>query len=398
MTAPLAGIRVLDLTEGDGAPFCAMQLGDAGADVVKVEPLEGDWARRLGPPFEDGDGPLFMGMNRNKRGIALDLEREEGRAVARDLAARADVLVESFPQAGDAGRLGLDYESLSAGNRGLVYCDLSLLERRGPNADKPATDLIVQGLSGLTRFVGERGKEPLRFGSNYAGVTASMYAVQAILAALFWRRRSGEGQYVETSYLRALIATQQNYLAAHGDPDDFSGPFYDAHLRPPIRGYPTQDRNIEFTASYARDPGAFQSLLARVGILDEVRADPRFADRQLTADDQAALQPYLDRAFLDHGSEEALALLEELGLMCAPVHDYDSMFHDEGILEQDMLLTVEHPTRGEVRTWGLPWKLDTPGSVRLAPPTLGEHTDAILEEIGYDEQRRAALRADGVVR
>ncbi len=398
MTAPLAGIRVLDLTEGDGAPFCAMQLGDAGADVVKVEPLEGDWARRLGPPFEDGDGPLFMGMNRNKRSIALDLEREEGRAIVRDLAASADILVESFPRASDAARLGLDYGTLSAANRGLIYCDLSLLERRGPNADKPATDLIVQGLSGLTRFVGERGKEPLRFGSNYAGVTASMYAVQAILAALFWRRRSGEGQYVETSYLRAMIATQQNYLAAHSDPDDFSGPFYDAHLRPPIRGYPTKDRNIEFTASYARDPRAFELLLERVGILDEVRADPQFADRELVADDQAALQPYLDRAFLDRSSEEVLQLLEELGLMCAPVHDYDSMFHDEGILEQDMLLTVEHPTRGEVTTIGLPWKLDTPGAVRLAPPTLGEHSDAILTEIGYDEQRIATLRADGVVR
>ena len=398
MSAPLEGVRVLDLSEGDGAPFCAMQLGDAGADVVKVEPREGDWARRLGPPFDDGDGPLFMGMNRNKRSIALDLQREEGRAVVRDLAASADVLVECFPRASDAERLGLDYGTLSAANRGLIYCDLSLLERRGPDADKPATDLIVQGLSGLTRFVGERGKEPLRFGSNYAGVTAAMYAAQAILAALFWRRQSGEGQYVETSYLRAMIATQQNYLAAHSDPDDFSGPFYSAHLRSPVRGYPTKDRNIEFTASYARDPRAFELLLERVGILDEVRADPRFADRELVADDQIALQPYLDRAFLDHGSEDVLELLEEFGLMCAPVHDYDSMFHDEGILEQDMLLTVDHPTRGEVRTIGLPWKLDTPGSVRLAPPTLGEHTDAILAEIGYDEQRIAALRASGVVR
>lgn len=185
MTAPLEGIRVLDLTEGDGAPFCAMQLGDAGADVIKVEPLDGDWARRLGPPFDDGDGPLFMSMNRNKRGVAIDLDREEGRAIVREIAASADILVESFPRASDAERLGLDYGALSAANGGLIYCDLSTLERRGPDADKPATDLIVQGRSGLTRFTGERGQEPLRFGSNYAGVTASMYAVQAILAALF---------------------------------------------------------------------------------------------------------------------------------------------------------------------------------------------------------------------
>ena len=176
MTGPLAGIRVLDLSEGDGAPFCAMQMGDAGADVVKVEGLEGDWARPLGPPFDDADGPLFLGMNRNKRSIALDLDREEGLAVVRDLAASADILVESFPKAADAARMGLDYDTLSAANDGLIYCDLSPLGRQGPNADKPATDLIVQGISGVTRFAGERGTEPVRFGSNYAGVTASMAA------------------------------------------------------------------------------------------------------------------------------------------------------------------------------------------------------------------------------
>ena len=399
MTAPLAGIHVLDLTEGDGAPFCAMQLGDAGADVVKVERLEGDWARHLGPPFDGADGPLFMGMNRNKRSIALDLERTEGRAVVRDLAASADILTESFPKASDAERMGLDYETLSAANRGLIYCDLSLLERRGPNADKPATDLIVQGLSGLTRFAGERGKEPVRFGSNYAGVSASMYAVQAILAALYWRRRSGEGQYVETSYLRAMIATQQNYLTAFSDPDEISGNFYGAHLQPPARGYPTKDRPIEFTLGYARNPDALQLLLERTGVLEEVRADSRFGDRRIDAEDLPAVAPYIEQAFLNHGSEELLRILDELGVMCAPVHDYDSMFHDEGILEQDALLTVDHPTRGEVRMGGLAWKLsDTPGAVRLAPPTLGEHTDAVLAEIGYDERRIAALRADGVVR
>lgn len=196
-----------------------------------------------------------------------------------------------------------------------------------------------------------------------------------------------------------MIATQQNYLTAFSDPDEISGNFYSAHLQPPARGYPTRDRNIEFTVSYARNPDALQHLLEHVGILDEVRADPRFGDRRLGVDDQAALRPYLEQAFRNHGSEELLDLLDELGVMCAPVHDYDSLFHDEGSLEQDMLLSVDHPTRGEVRTGGLSWKLsETPGAVRLAPPTLGEHTDAVLAGIGYDEQRIAALRADGVVR
>ena len=401
MTAPLAGVRVLDLSEGDGAPFCAMQLGDAGADVIKVEGLEGDWARPLGPPFDSADGPLFIGMNRNKRSIAVDLDREEGLAVVRDLAASADILVESFPKAADATRMGLDYDTLSAANDGLIYCDLSPLGRQGPNADKPATDLIVQGISGVTRFAGERGTEPVRFGSNYAGVTASMYAMQAILAALYWRRQSGEGQYIETSFLMGMIATQQNYTTAFSDPDDVGsgGGFYTSHLEPPSHGYATKDRAIEFTLGYVRDPNALQTMLERVGALDEVHADPQIGDRPIASEDLGAVTPYLSKAFLNHSSEELLQLLDELGVMCSPVHDYDSMFHDEGILEQDMLLTLDHPTRGEFRTGGLPWKLtDTPGSVRLAPPTLGEHTDAVLAEIGYDGQRIAALRADGVIR
>ena len=257
----------------------------------------------------------------------------------------------------------------------------------------------MQGLSGLTRFAGERGKEPVRFGSNYAGVTASMYAVQAILAALYWRRQSGEGQYVETSYLRAMIATQQNYLTSFSDPDEISGNFYGAHLQPSGARLPDEGPPDRVHPRLRPQPGCAP---AAPGAHGRPRGGARrlaVRDRRIDAEDLAAVTPYIEQAFLNHGSEELLRILDELGVMCAPVHDYDSMFHDEGILEQDALLTVEHPTRGDVRMGGLAWKLsDTPGAVRLAPPTLGEHTDAVLAEIGYDEQRIAALRAGGVVR
>ena len=154
MTGPLAGLHVLDLTEGDGAPYCAMQLGDAGADVIKVETVEGDWARQLGPPFDHGDGALFMGMNRDKRSIAVDFEMDEGRAIVGALAVQSDVFVQAFPKTGDATRLGLDYESLAVDLPALIYCDISLLERRGPDADKPATDLTVQARAGLPPLPG----------------------------------------------------------------------------------------------------------------------------------------------------------------------------------------------------------------------------------------------------
>ena len=306
MAAPLHGVRVIDLTEGDGAPFCAMQLGDAGAEVIKVEPLAGDWARPLGPPFDHGDGPLFMGMNRNKRSIAVDLEREAGRSIVRELAARADVVVESFPKASDAARLGLDYDTLSSANRGLILCDLSLLERQGPKADKPATDLILQGTAGITRFVGARGEEPLRFGTNYAGVTASLYAMQAILAALFWRRRSGLGQQVATSYLRALVATQQNYFTSFSDPDVASGGFYTAHLEPPSRGYPTKDRRIEFTFAYARGANTIERFFEAFGLTERVKADPRLSGRAIGRVEQEELRPYIEAAFREEAARRSL--------------------------------------------------------------------------------------------
>lgn len=398
MSAPLHELRVLDLTEGDGAPFAAMQLGDAGADVIKVEPLGGDWARPLGPPFDHGDGPLFMGMNRNKRSLVVDREHPDGQAIVCRLARNADVLVQSFPRAGDAARLGLDYEMLAASNPRLVYCDLSLLERAGPNADKPATDLTVQGIAGITRYVGERGQEPVRFGSNYAGVTAAMYAVQAILAALYRQRTSGQGQQVQTSYLRALIATQQNYITGFSDPDVAGRGFYTAHLDPPYCGYATCDGRVDFTFNHVRDATAMARFLDALGVREAVERDPRFSGQRLGYEHQEALRPYVEPALKERSSADVLHTLDDLGVMCAPVHDYDSLFHDEGALEQEIVLEVEHPRRGAVRTTGLAWKLmRTPGAVQRAPPLLGEHSDEILAEIGYTAADVRDLRARGVV-
>ncbi len=407
MTGPLAGVHVLDLTEGDGAPYCAMQLGDAGADVIKVENIEGDWARQLGPPFDQGDGALFMGMNRDKHSIAVDFEMDDGRAIVRELAAQSDVLVQAFPKTEDATQLGLDYESLAADLPALIYCDISLLERRGPDADKPATDLTVQARAGLPRFLGERGKtEPYRFGSNYAGVTASMYAMQAILAAIYWRKRNGLGQKIETSYLRAMLATQQNYFTSHSDPDQpAGGGFYGAHLEPPSHGTATADGSVEFSFGYASNPNAQEELLKRLGVLERIEADdPDFklekgGGRGRRSEQDRIIRPYIEAAFQEHSRAEIMEILEDLGMMHAPVHDYGTLFADEGILEQDTLATVDHPTRGPTKHVGIPWKLDgTPVEIRIAPPTLGEHTDEILAGLGYDKARIQDLRQRRIVR
>ncbi len=403
--APLAGLRVLDLTQGDGAPFAAMQLGDAGADVIKVEPVGGDWARPLGTAriSNHGDGPLFMSMNRNKRSVAIDLETEDGRALVRDLAKDVDVVLHSFPKADDARRLGLDYETLWQDNKALIYCDISTIERVGPDADKPATDLTVQARTGLPRFLGQRGEAPLRFGSNYAGVTSSMYAVQAILAALYVRRRTGRGQSISTSYLRAMIATQQNYLTSFSDADDLSNPtgFHTSHLDKPSGGTPTKDGLIDFNLSYSRNPPTVvRELLERVGTWDDfAKAHPEMEHPTTSYADQALARPFINAGFLRLSRDEVLNILDaKLGVMCAPVHDYGSLFADPGVLEQETLVTVNHPTRGATKQVGLPWKLtDSPGAIRLAPPTLGEHTENVLAGMGLPTGRIQELRAQGVI-
>ncbi len=196
-----AGQGGIDLSQGDGAPYCSMQLGDAGADVIKVEPLEGDWSRHLGPPFDvKGDGPLFMGMNRNKRSIALDLATEKGREVVRRLAAKADVFLESFTTEEEMQRLGFTYEELSRLNPRLIYCDVSCFERSGPRANKPATELTLEGISGLMRFIGERGKEPCSMGYNYAGVVTAMVGLlTALPETRLFKRLEREGRILAHS-------------------------------------------------------------------------------------------------------------------------------------------------------------------------------------------------------
>ena len=404
-SAPLTGLRVLDLTQGDGAPFAAMQLGDAGADVIKVEPVGGDWARPLGSAkiSDEGDGPLFMSMNRNKRSIAIDLESDEGRALVRELARDVDVVLHSFPKAGDAQRLGLDYAALWPDNQALIYCDISTIERVGPDADKPATDLTVQARSGLPRFLGVRGEAPLRFGSNYAGVTSAMYAVQAILAALYVRKRTGRGQSISTSYLRAMIATQQNYLTSFSDPDDTTAltGFHTMHLDKPAGGTPTADGLIDFNLSYSGNPPTvMRALMERLGTWDDfAKAHPEMEHPTTSYADQAVARPFIEAGMQRHTRDEVLRILDnELSVMCAPVHDYRSMFADPGVLEQETLVTVNHPTRGATKLVGLPWKLtDTPGAITLAPPTLGEHTNDVLAGMGLDVARIRELRTQGVV-
>jgi crotonobetainyl-CoA:carnitine CoA-transferase CaiB-like acyl-CoA transferase len=398
--SPLQSIRVVDLTEGDGAPYCAMMLGDAGADVIKIEPAPaGDWARHLGPPFDEhGDGPLFIGMNRNKRSVVIDLGTPSGSKIVAELAERADVVIESFSSLDRAAESGLSYDALRMKNPGLVYCDLSVYDRRGPMANDFGSELTVQAKSGLMRFAGERGCEPVRFGTNYAGTVASFYAMQAIVAVLYAREQTGEGQYISTSSLRGSLATQQNYLTAFSDPDDPTPTgFLGDHLGPPYHGYETADGRIEMMFIYARDDDVLRKLGAALEIpaLLDMQYDPYNVGRgpewpQILAD--------VERAFRRHTTAELIELLDGLGLMCAPVHDYRSLSNDPVAVQQELIGTLRGGLRGDLPATSPPWRLSETSHVpRRSAPLLGEHTREVLLELGWPPAKVTKFVRRGVL-
>ena len=401
MTTPLDGYVVLDLTQGESGPFCGMLLGDGGADVIKVEPVEGDWSRPLGPPFVDGDSTTFIGLNRNKRSLAVNLAEPRGREIMRELVTRADVLVESF-RPGTISEMGFGYDELSKINPRLVHCSISPFDQDGPYAKKAASDLIFQGMLGLHRFHWVTGETPVKIAFNYASVVTDVYASQAILAALYARIRSGVGQRVETSMLRAMLNTQNNYINSDSDPDPetASGGFSRVgHLRPPDYGYATKDLAISFGFNFGNRAQLWAGFCRAIGVPEAVVSDEQFSTPEKRTANDKALRPYYEEALRTKTSAEILEILDGMGAISAPHHNYDSLFADENMLAQGMLQEMDHATAGKMKTFGLIWKFTkTPASIRLAPPKLGQHTREIVSSLGYSPDDLQALEAAGVIR
>ena len=393
---PLAGLRVVELTHIMAGPTCGLMLADLGAEVVKIERLPlGDDTRRMVPPTVGGESAAFMMMNRNKRGIALDLRRGEGREIVRRLALRADVLVENL-RSGAMERMGLGYEALRAGNPGLVYCSVSGYGRTGPYADRGGFDLVAQGMSGLMSITGEGpDRPPVKIGAPLTDITAGILAAMGVLAAYVHRLRTGEGQQVDTSLFEAGIV--QTYwqsaiaLATGVSP----GPMGTAHpLSAPYQAFETSDGWITIGAANERN---WLLLIQAIGA-PELASDPRFADNAARMANLTSLQKALARRFRRRSSEEWLAALAAAGVPAGPVASIGGMLADPQTLAREMVTEVSHGRLGPVRTLGVPVKLSsTPGTVRRGAPVLGEHTREILLEHGYNESAIDALVASGAV-
>ena len=398
----LAGVRVLDLTRVLAGPWCTQVLADLGADVVKVErPGSGDDTRGWGPPFlRDADGhdtaesAYYLCANRNKRSLTVDIATGQGQAVIRWLASQSDVLVENF-KVGDMARHGLDAATLRAANPRLVYCSITGFGQDGPYAQRAGYDFAIQGLGGLMGVTGAADGEPQKVGVAVADLFTGMYATVAILAALRHRDATGEGQVVDMALLDAQVAMLANLGSHHLVSGDVPPRQGNAHANiVPYQVFAVADGHIVVAVGNDRQFARLCGLLD----LAELAEDARYASNAARVRHRDALIPVLREAFLVRGRQAWLDALEAAGIPCGPVNDLADVFADPQVRARGMVVESPHPLAGTVPLVRSPMKLSaTPADLRHAPPLLGQHTDEVLREAGYDDAEIVALRARGAI-
>ncbi|RLC77072.1 MAG: CoA transferase [Chloroflexi bacterium] len=400
---PLEGIRVLDLTRALAGPYCAMMLGDLGADVIKVErPGQGDDSRGWGPPFVGtpygpypGESAYFIAANRNKRSVTVNLKSVEGQEIVRRLASVSDVMVENF-RTGVLDGMGLGYDDLRAINLRLVYCSISGYGRTGPYADRPGYDFIIQAEGGLMGIIGPEEGQPYRVGVPIVDITSGMFAATAILAALRARDQTGEGQLVDVSLLDTVTAlltnVASNYLVGGAEPRRLGN----AHPNiAPYEAFRARDRWFALAAANERQWGALCDAIGRSDLKD----DPRFATNGDRVSNRPELLESLNETFTARDADEWLADLREAGLPCGPINAIPDVFCHPQAQARGLAIETQHPTAGQVQVAGFPYKLSqTPADLRRPPPLLGQHTGEVLTELlNYSAEEVAALQEQGAI-
>jgi glutaryl-CoA transferase len=392
----LEGLRVLDLTRILAGPLCTMMLGDMGAEVTKVEPPgAGDDTRTWGPPFAAGESAYFLGVNRNKRSMTLNMAVSAGQEILAGLIGQCDVLVENF-KVGTLEKWGFGNDWLKAHAPRVIRCSITGYGAVGPKAGLPGYDFILQAESGLMSICGDREGEPMKYGVAIVDICTGMLACNAILAALQARERSGNGQHVEVSLFDSSLAmlanVASNYLVSGRDARRFGN----GHPNiVPYTAYPVQDGMIAVAVGNDAQFAKFASLLGK----PEWASDARYArnpDRVANRDPlDAAISEALKRA----PAEVWLEKLGATGIPCGRINSVAQALESPHTLAREMVRTVEHPTAGEVKMLGIPFRFsETPASVRRPPPTLGQHTAEILrEKLKLTDERIEALRAEKVI-
>ena len=387
-SGPLAGVHVVDFSSFIAGAFAATMLGDMGASIVKVESLAGDAARHWGP-FLNGESRMFQGWNRNKRSIAVDLQSEKGREIVYDLVRRADIVVENF-RPGITSKLKIDYPVLSAINEKLIYLSITAFGTKGPYGERPGYDPILQALTGAARgnirYKGNTGICSVAisdFGSALLGACG-------LLAALYHRERTGQGQFLETTLLQAAMTLQSHMFVKALETEE----------KPPLGIFPyqfyrTQDDVIFLACGTDR----FWQLLCDAIGAPELAEDPEYKSNAQRVTHTEELKAKLEERLGLKTTKEWERILVERGVPCAPAQTYQEWFDDPQVAAMDMKPIIQHSTIGSMQLSGIPIHFhETPGAIQSAPPTLGEHTDVVLMELGYSPESIDSIREAGVIR
>ena len=393
---PLAGVRVIELAHVMAGPVCGLMLADLGADVIKVEKIPGgDDTRRMAPPKIGEESAAFLMMNRNKRGMAVNLKHDSGKEVLRCLLRKSDVLIENYRH-DTMAKLGLGYETLKQENPGLIYCEISGFGRSGPFHDQGGFDLIAQGMSGLMSITGEGpGRPPVKVGAPVTDITAGILGALGVTAALNERHYSGKGQRVDTSLFEAGIIHTYWQSAICLATGVSPGPMGSAHpLNAPYQALQTADGWINLGGANQRN---WERLVEAIG-KPELASDPRFHDNHGRMANLKELEAALNQVFRTRTTNDWLKILNAVGIPAGPVLSVGEMHEHPQTQARQMVPKVEHPTEGLVKTLGLPIKLsETPGGVQHAAPLYGQHTRVLMEELGYASTEIVELHEAEVV-
>lgn len=391
----LKGLKILDASQIMAGPYCTMVLSDLGAEVTKIEKLNGgDDSRQMGP-YVNGESTCFFQINRNKRSVGLNLKAQEGKDIFYSLAKEADVIVENY-RPGVTKSLGIDYDTIKEINPGIVYCSISGYGQTGPYAHKGGFDLVAQGMTGLMSMTGEKGKRPLKTGIAVYDIGAGLTAAYSILAAYIHKLNTGEGQHIDVSLVEAGLPWFMWEAAAYfaeGTIPEATG--WRHRVSAPYQALKTKDGYMILGSANQRTWEAFCKLVVNK---PEWIEDPRFLTNMDRSENVEELEQLIEEQLASNTTEYWVAKCEEAKVPAGPINNFAQAVQDEHYIERGMIQEVEHPVIGKMKTIGTPSKLSkTPGEIKSPAPLLGEHTDEVMKSLGITDEQIKALKEKGII-
>lgn len=397
MALPLRGVRILDLSQALAGPYGAQLLGDLGAEIIKIEPPgEGDHSRTMPPHFVKGFSAYFLGLNRNKKSLTLNLKSPEGRQIFFELVKGSDVVLDNF-RPGVRERLGIDYESCKKVNPKIISCSISGFGQTGPYRDRPALDLIIQAMGGAMSFTGEESGEPVRMGLPMGDLAGGLFAVHGVLAALYQREKTGAGQDIDVSMLDCQIGLLTYRVQYYFLGGEIPVPIGSGHASGvPIRAFKTKDgKYLAIDAVVERLWLAFCDAIGH----PELKEDPKYANRIKRYENRAELYRLAEKAFLTKTRDDWMKIMVEKGVPAGPVNTLDEAVASPQVLQRNMIVEMDHPACGKLKMTGNPIKMSESKEEVFTPvPALGEHNQEILGKIlGYSHEKIGELRKNKII-